>query len=841
MRSKARQAASKHRRKLDRRWRKQRARLKLRHSNAFYLFLGLIMCIGPPLLIGGAACLTQAAWLQATVGRDRTAYAKAVEQWGQLERERFRHAAPALILNTSLPGALTGMLELHERAVQPVVSRLEGGDAYLPLRYALSPMLRYSNLQYHSHRAVATLGLELYASAGPTRDDDGQVVPSARVRVGTVPSVSLIRERHERTTSVHCTAGKGIYDFRHNLCTKFEVLRKLCVALRPRPIQSAEDEAAWLLVQNTGAAGCEPPAGARSTPQALPPAHVPSELDADEDDQDGDGATTIGGNGWGLSVFSMGATTGAPPPPPLAGTLYEEVYLGEFLEQTLSGEIAIVIISAGEPGFVATTLASLSTLEIGAVMPTSWVPVRLSFPILLMGGAMSIPWCVCITRSRQATLEERGAGGDSSESGGGPSYNFSSDDADEMDDLFADLEGGDRTNERVPLLGVGLGGQASRHRRWQPPMINQQMATGGSRPAAASNPRLQQESSSTRRNHGAPMEHQAPTSVTVSGTSNSNLAGRLESTALPTVDVSGADFIHFASELGVNLATEPFAHDSIVAALRAPLPAPWSAHPTPPDAPTGESGSVYYYNADSQESTYSHPLLEQTRFVVTRQRQEQHRGLKDSSSIGFVSGRRTMATRTISPSTLQQPAFASVGSNQSGPDLAQAVPETDDTASGASAAWEARRRQLEIAAESPELGYADPWADPGGSEEDVSPKVPPGRDVTVGYIDSWAAQQQVHEQEQARSPEHFAPTGLPAREPIGAAAIDSGNGTILMPPGSHNFEARLASLSGSSGIPKPTNSSRHIMPAPTPAEVSGILAPPMAQQLEARLASLEEA
>lgn len=340
MRGRAQQAASRHKRKLGRKWRKQRTRLKLRHSNAFYLFLVLIMCIGPPLLIGGAACLAQSAWLQATVGHDRSVYARAVEQWGQLERDRFRHAGPAVTLNTSLPAAARGVLELLELTMEPVASRLEGGEPYLPLRYALSPTLRYSDLQYHSHRAAVSLGLELHASPGPGREVDGHVAQGARVRVGTLPPVPLIRERHERTTSQRCNADKGMYDFRHNKCTKFEVLRKLCVALRPRPVQSGGNEAAWSLAINAGSAGCEPPAG---VVRLLPPSLTPAEDAADdEDDEDGDGATAVGGHGWALGVFGLGGTGGAPAPPPVAGTLYEQVYLGEFLEQTLSGEVAVV-------------------------------------------------------------------------------------------------------------------------------------------------------------------------------------------------------------------------------------------------------------------------------------------------------------------------------------------------------------------------------------------------------------------------------------------------------------------------------------------------------------------
>ena len=151
-----------------------------------------------------------------------------------------------------------------------------------------------------------------------------------------------------------------------------------------------------------------------------------------------------------------------------------------------------MVISTAEPGFVASTLASLAELGTGALMPTSWLPMRLSLPLLLMGGAMSMPWCVCISRSREATIQERkvsglGEGcGSENDTGQRGIHDFSSDDdANEMDDLLADLEGGERASERAPLLGVGLGGQASRHRRWQPPLIRQQAGGLGSTAVAA--------------------------------------------------------------------------------------------------------------------------------------------------------------------------------------------------------------------------------------------------------------------------------------------------------------------------------------------------------------------
>ena len=458
---------------------------------------------------------------------------------------------------------------------------------------------------------------------------------------------------------------------------------------------------------------------------------------------------------------------------------------------------------------------------------------------------MSMPWCVCISRSREATIQERkgsglgnGRGSENDADQPGLDDFSSNDDGNEMDDLFADLEGGERTGERAPLLGVGLGGQASRHRRWQPPMIRQH--AGGlastAAPAVAKDPAARSGAAvtSTRWEHAITTQDPASTpGFSISSTSNSGLAGRLESTAFPTVDLGGADFIHFASELGVNLATESYAHESIIAALSAPLPAPWSAHPAPSDAPAGESGSVYYYNADSQESTYLHPLLQQTRFVVTRQRQEHERRFALSSG---ASHRRP---DLFGPSMALQADPTGQSSKTSvsiGKDLVQTTFQKENAASGGSAVWEARRRQLEIAAESPELGYADPWAEPSGDEKDASPRVPAGGDATAGYIDSWAAQQQ---QEQTQASEE--------RLWLDAGAVgDSHDGTILMPPGSRQFEARLASLAERDES-LPTDYSSVSVSGPgtysrtAPSMAGNILAPPMAQQLEERLASIDKA
>lgn len=457
---------------------------------------------------------------------------------------------------------------------------------------------------------------------------------------------------------------------------------------------------------------------------------------------------------------------------------------------------------------------------------------------------MSMPWCVCISRSREATIQERkvsglgegrGSENDTDQRG---IHDFSSDDdANEMDDLLADLEGGERASERAPLLGVGLGGQASRHRRWQPPLIRQQAGGLGSTAVAAvaKDPVARQgaAATSTRWEHAMTTQDPASTPGFSISSSNNGLAGRLESTALPTVDVGGADFIHFASELGVNLATETYAHESILAALSAPLPAPWSAHPAPSEAPAGESGSVYYYNADSQESTYLHPLLQQTRFVVTRQRQEHERRFAGSSDASH----RRPDLFGPSISIAQQADTTGQSSNTPvsiGEDLGQTTFQKDSAASGGSAVWEARRRQLEIAAESPELGYADPWAEPSANEKDATPQVPVVGDATptAGYIDSWAAQQQ---QEQTQVPEEH------LWSDVGAAG-DSHDGTILMPPGSRQLEARLASLAAPDEFFATDHSSvsaSSTFSRTTPNMAGNILAPPMAPQLEERLASLD--
>ena len=68
------------------------------------------------------------------------------------------------------------------------------------------------------------------------------------------PPLPLIRERREHSTSLHCTTSKGVYDFRHNVCTKFEVLRRLCLVMRP-----GRSASGWSLADNPGAVGCELP------------------------------------------------------------------------------------------------------------------------------------------------------------------------------------------------------------------------------------------------------------------------------------------------------------------------------------------------------------------------------------------------------------------------------------------------------------------------------------------------------------------------------------------------------------------------------------------------------
>ena len=119
-------------RRLRSSWHRQRARLKLRHGDCYYLFLCCIMALGPVVLLAGVAGVGQAAWLTLTTGRDVAAYTSAVGLWGQLERERFSHAAPGVSLNSTLPGAVAGMRSVEIESVQPLPSRLEGGDTQPP-------------------------------------------------------------------------------------------------------------------------------------------------------------------------------------------------------------------------------------------------------------------------------------------------------------------------------------------------------------------------------------------------------------------------------------------------------------------------------------------------------------------------------------------------------------------------------------------------------------------------------------------------------------------------------------------------------------------------------------
>ena len=792
-RQKAREKKARAKRRLRSSWHRQRARLKLRHGDCYYLFLCCIMALGPVVLLAGVAGVGQAAWLTLTIGRDVAAYTSAVGLWGQLERERFSHAAPGVSLNSTLPGAVAGMRSVEIESVQPLPSRLEGGEPYLPLRYRLAPSVAYQSLRYHSHAAPPSLGLAVWASAGPGRAGDGSIARGQQAWVGSVPPLPLIRERREHSTSLHCTTSKGVYDFRHNVCTKFEVLRRLCLVMRPGSSASG-----WSLADNPGAVGCELPVAPAPIAGAAVPRAAPSELDIDDDDENPDAGVRAGQSGWGLGLFGWGSRTSGGRPE-LAASLYEQVYLGEFLEEVLTGEVAVVLLSAADPAFVASTLPSLR--DPGSVMPAPWMPLRLGFPLIAVGVAMSVPWCVCAGREREARREERRGGGAAVPAGS---------EGDEMDDLFADLESG----ERAPLLG--LGGQESRHRRWAPPLQrpDQQPSGGGPGRFAATAAEL-----SAAQRAAAPSDFgvgSPAAGVTTSGPSS--MAGRLESTHTPIVDVNGPDFMCLASELGVDLAAEGFLHQTLLQTLASPLPEPWTSHPVTPDiqAPPGV-GSVYYYNADAQQSSYIHPLRQQTAFAVQRLRQEHNRS---SGAVAGMGGGG--APSTSRPPPVPQPAAPQpppAGAKMETIEEAEETPEKKEQL----AAWEARRQQLAQAAESPELGYADPWAakaadgdGAGGRQGKDTPSREGGgggggaeSGAGSGYIDTWALQNE---------PE-VPPAPAPAPK-------------LLTPPNAKKLEEMLAQTSPQTPPQAPPGGGR---PAGPPA---GMLTPPSTRELERKLEQL---
>ena len=67
-RQKAREKKARAKRRLRSSWHRQRARLKLRHGDCYYLFLCCIMALGPVVLLAGVAGVGQAAWLTLTIG-----------------------------------------------------------------------------------------------------------------------------------------------------------------------------------------------------------------------------------------------------------------------------------------------------------------------------------------------------------------------------------------------------------------------------------------------------------------------------------------------------------------------------------------------------------------------------------------------------------------------------------------------------------------------------------------------------------------------------------------------------------------------------------------------------
>lgn len=239
----------------------------------------------------------------------------------------------------------------------------------------------------------------------------------------------------------------------------------------------------------------------------------------------------------------------------------------------------------------------------------------------------------------------------------------------------------------------------------------------------------------------------------------------------------------------------------------------------------GEGGSVYYYNSDSQESTYQHPLLQQAKFAVDRQRQEHERSVSHHAGGSYSASRPPAAPPAERRQPLPLPVLHPLPVT---PEQPQAQENSEQ-----SAAWEARRQQLELAAGSPELGYADPWATQGDADEHASSPRVLGRgasidaaDLTAGYIDSWATQE-----------EHSPPGSQPG---LGqGVSIDAPAGfepepeQLLTPPGMGGLEARLARMAAPETPPSATAPAT---PSFTPA--ARRLTPPTTRELEARLASL---
>ena len=462
---------------------RRKMRLGYRHGNLFYLFLCAIMLVGPVVLLAGGSAVWQSAWIASTFGRDRDKYTNAVDGWTAGRRGDFQRIKPTFVLNSTVPSWASSSFIAGETAsnavildLAPVRGRLPAGAAYIPLRYSVDPPFSY-HLRWRDHSEIASpdghrsldaLGLSLYA-AGDGKEEALKRGSSAdgRAFVGRVLPLPLLRERQAHMSSHQCSTNQGLYNYNEHICTTMEVLRRICIVIRPiensigvvatTPLYTGSatppPSPSWEMIPNSEGVGCEQPA-------SVGDARGQADL------------TVARGQLW---------RQGGPPShggvAAWAG-LYASVYLGEFLEDELvsshtvhtmlmryhpgssqvarrqyftsesssclwlisamylllqlcakcgcacgcasplrplsvhcnshcllcfiimqNGEVEIVLISADDPDFVASTLPSFRMLGVGAHTPEPWLSARLALPMLLLGCAMSAPWCLCVQRS----------------------------------------------------------------------------------------------------------------------------------------------------------------------------------------------------------------------------------------------------------------------------------------------------------------------------------------------------------------------------------------------------------------------------------------------------------
>eukprot|EP01049_Picozoa_sp_SAG25_P012508 SAG25_NODE_1703_length_2518_cov_2.019430_1_plen_670_part_10 len=434
--------------------RRMRRGLKLgsRHSNLFYVFLACIMVVGPPMLLTGGGATAQYVWIAVTFGTEASRYTAAVEQWGLAERERFQRAAPAFVLNSTLPGVSVAPTSALALPAQPEPSRVAGGHAYLPLRYSLRPPVVFYGIKWREHLEVVKtaaaggaarhqsrdeLGFGLYASTGQRHGSSGGAADTTRHWVAAVQPLPLLRERRERMASVRCGDERGLYDFRSNICTKMQQLRRICVVIRPTALSglnSLVGASGWTLVSNHAGVGCD---------TAVYPGGVKTVADTVHWGAEGGGGKRGG--------------EGAPAGFVAAATIYTDVYLGEFLEESAHGEIDVVVVSTADPDFVAAELPTFALLGPGARAPSSYLPLRTAVPVMLLGMAMSAPWLLCLGRVCPSCVPRACGGGGGGKTEDRVNYEAAQGSPEERNRhrwLDGDVE---EPMERARLLGRGSG------------------------------------------------------------------------------------------------------------------------------------------------------------------------------------------------------------------------------------------------------------------------------------------------------------------------------------------------------------------------------------------------